>query len=253
MQFDLNFFISFVVKPPPALLMGLVITIVAAVVSQFFGVILGGLLAIAGLSRVAFLRWANQIYIGFFRGTPVLVQLMLVYFGAPYLLNGLDLFPPSIPVLGFHLSGALVAGIVTFSLHEAAYMSEITRAGILAIDPGQTEAAKSLGMSPVLAMRRIVLPQAFRVIIPPLGNQFNVMFKTTSLLSIIAVPELFHVADAIQSATYRTFEVYLGVSIYYLVLTGVWTLIQKALEKRFARGYGRTVPRSKDEMNLTQG
>jgi polar amino acid transport system permease protein len=250
MQFDLSFFIAFVFKPPPALLMGLVITIAAAVISMFLGVILGGLLAIAGLSRIAVFRWFNQIYISFFRGTPVLVQLMLVYFGAPYLMGGVDLFPPAIPVLGFVVKGALVAGIVAFSLHEAAYMSEITRAGILAIDTGQIEAAKSLGMSPVLAMRRIVLPQAFRVIIPPLGNQFNIMFKTTSLLSVIAVPEMFHVADAIHSATYRTFEVYLGVSVYYLALTGAWTFIQQAIEKRFARGYGRTVPVTRVEKKL---
>jgi polar amino acid transport system permease protein len=165
------------------------------------GVALGALLAVAGLSRFRVLRWANQVYIAFFRGTPILVQLMLVYFGIPYLLGGYDLFPPAIPVLGFKVQGAIVAGILAFGLHEAAYMSEITRAGILSIDPGQTEAAKSLGMVPSLTMRRIILP------------------------------------DSIHAATYRTFEVYLGVSVYYLLLTAIWTLIQQRIEHRLASGY----------------
>jgi len=238
MQFNVGFFLNFVLSPPAALLHGLVITVFAAVISMSIGVVLGGLLAMAGLSRLTPLRWFNQLYIGFFRGTPVLVQLVLIYFGLPSLMGGIDLFPPAIPLFGISLSGALLAGIVAFSLHEAAYMSEISRAGILSIDTGQWEAAKSLGMTPKLTMRRIIMPQALRIIVPPLGNQFNIMFKTTSLLSVIAVPELFHVADAIQSATYRTFEVYLGVSIYYLAITAVWTIIQRWLEHRVSRGYG---------------
>jgi polar amino acid transport system permease protein len=236
-QFDATFFLTLVFTPPPALLWGLLITVVATVISMVMGVALGALLAVAGLSRFRVLRWANQVYIAFFRGTPILVQLMLVYFGIPYLLGGYDLFPPAIPVLGFKVQGAIVAGILAFGLHEAAYMSEITRAGILSIDPGQTEAAKSLGMVPSLTMRRIILPQAIRVIVPPLGNQFNAMFKTTSLLSVIAVPEMVLIADSIHAATYRTFEVYLGVSVYYLLLTAIWTLIQQRIEHRLASGY----------------
>lgn len=235
-QFDMPFFLAFVFNPPPALLRGLVITIAAAAVSLLAGATLGALLGIGGISRFRGLRIFNQLFIGFFRGTPVLVQLVLVYFGIPALLGGIDLFPAVMQFPGFTISGAIVAGVVTFSLHEAAYMSEIFRAGIQSIDTGQNEAAKSLGMPPGLAMRRIILPQALRVIVPPLGNQFNIMLKTTSLLSVIAIPELFHVADAVQSATYKSFEVYLGVSVYYLVLTGVWTLIQGQIERRVARG-----------------
>jgi polar amino acid transport system permease protein len=235
-QFDLPFFLSFVLKPPPALLHGLVITVVSAAVSLIIGAVLGALLGIGGISRFRSLQVFNQAFIAFFRGTPVLVQLVLVYFGVPALLGGIDLFPPTMQFPGFTMSGALVAGVVTFSLHEAAYMSEIFRAGIQSIDVGQTEAAKSLGMPPGMTMRRIILPQALRVIVPPLGNQFNIMLKTTSLLSVIAIPELFHVADAVQSATYKSFEVYLGVSVYYLVLTGAWTLVQREIEARIKRG-----------------
>jgi polar amino acid transport system permease protein len=237
LQFDASFFLKLVFSPPPALLWGLSITVSSTIVSMLLGIALGMLLAVAGLSRHRPLRWLNQIYIGFFRGTPILVQLMLIYFGIPYLLGGLDIFPPKVPVLGFTVPGALLAGIVTFSLHEAAYMSEIARAGILSIDSGQTEAAKSLGMTPFLTLRRIVLPQAIRIIVPPLGNQCNAMFKTTSLLSVIAVPEMFLIADSIHAATYRTFEVYLGISVYYLALTGIWTLIQRGIEARINTGF----------------
>jgi polar amino acid transport system permease protein len=230
-QFDLTFFLGFVFHPPAALLHGLWITVASTVLAMAIGVGLGILLAIAGLGRSRILRWANQVYIAFFRGTPILVQLMLIYFGVPYLI-GFDLFPPVFGVGPVLISGAMVAGVIAFGLHEAAYMSEITRAGIASIGRGQAEAAKSLGMSRALTMRKIILPQAIRVIVPPLGNQFNAMFKTTSLLSVIAVPELFHVADAIHAATYRTFEVYLGVSVYYLALTGIWTVLQRRLEAR---------------------
>ncbi len=237
MQFDFEFFVNFVFRPPSSLFYGLWITVSSTVVSMLFGSALGILLAIGGISRSVLLRAFNQGYIAFFRGTPVLVQLMLFYFGLPHLL-GVDIFPPVVQIGPLSLGGALVAGILTFTLHEAAYMSEIARAGVTAIDRGQTEAAKSLGMTPALTMRRIILPQAIRVIVPPMGNQFNAMFKTTSLLSVIAVPELLHIADAIHAATYRTFEVYLGVSLYYLALTGLWTLIQRRLENKISAGFG---------------
>ncbi|MGO4706805.1 amino acid ABC transporter permease [Microvirga sp. 2MCAF38] len=218
---------------------GLRITVSTTIVSMVIGIGLGTLLAVAGLSRRRSMRMLNGGYVAFFRGTPVLVQIMLVYFGLPYLFGGWDMFPPDIRILGiFNLSGAILAGVITFALHEAAYMSEITRAGIDSVDPGQSEAAKSLGMEPALAMRRIILPQAIPVIIPPLGNQCNAMFKTTSLLSVIAVPELFLFADSLHAATYRTFEVYLAIAVYYLLLTLAWTLIQYVIEWRLGRRYG---------------
>ncbi|MGI4814499.1 MAG: amino acid ABC transporter permease [Janthinobacterium lividum] len=243
MNFDVGYFLHLLFHPPTALLRGLLLTTGSAIASMILGMMLGTLLALGGLSKSILLRAVNQIYIGFFRGTPILVQLMLVYFGLPYLMGGIDLFPQEIAFGFLNVSGALLAGVIVFGLHEAAFMSEITRSGIEAVDVGQTEAAKSLGMTPWLTFSRIVFPQAFRTILPPLGNGFNAMFKTTSLLSTIAVPELFHVADAIQAASYRTFEVYLAVSVYYLVLTGVWTIVQKLIERRTNRSIRSTSTR----------
>lgn len=238
-QFDVDFFLRFVFQPSPALLSGLVITVVVAILAQLTGTILGSLSALAGMSRLGVLRALSGTYVWFFRGTPLLVQLFLIYFGTPYLLGGFDLFPREISIGFLDLRGAILAGYVALSINEGAYMSEIVRAGILSVDPGQTEAAKSLGMTYGLTMRRIVLPQALRVIVPPLGNEFNNMLKTTSLMSIIAVEELFRVAQAANSATFKSFEAYFGVALYYLVLTTIWSTIQGVIERRLGASTGR--------------
>ena len=200
-QFDLDFFLNFVFHPSPALIGGLAITIYVSIIAQTIGVILGVLSALAGMARNPILRGISGIYVWFFRGTPLLVQLFLVYFGTPYLL-GVDFFPRDVVIGPLELRGAVLAGIVALSINEGAYMSEIVRAGIQSVDHGQTEAAKSLGMTYRLTMSRIVLPQAARVIVPPLGNEFNNMLKTTSLLSVIAVEEIFR----IRSASRTTFK-----------------------------------------------
>ncbi|MGZ6269009.1 MAG: amino acid ABC transporter permease [Candidatus Limnocylindrales bacterium] len=231
-QFDLNFFLNFVFQPSPALIGGLAITIYASVIAQASGVVLGILSALAGMARNRFLRTISGFYVWFFRGTPVLVQMSLVYFGTPYLLGGIDLFPNHVLLGPLDLKGAVLAGIVALSVNEGAYMSEIVRAGILSVDPGQTEAAKSLGMTYRLTMSRIVLPQALRVIIPPLGNEFNNMLKTTSLMSVIAVEEIYRVAQSANSATFKSFEAFFGVALYYLLLTTIWSWIQGRIERR---------------------
>ncbi|MGI4815123.1 MAG: amino acid ABC transporter permease [Janthinobacterium lividum] len=244
-QFNMDFFLKFVFSPPSTLLQGLVLTVVAAILAQVLGTLIGTLLAVGSLSKRLPPRAFNQIYIWFFRGTPVLVQLVLIYFGLPYLV-GFDLFPPLLHIGPVSMSGALLAGILAFGLHEGAYMSEITRAGLAAIDRGQTEAAQALGMSPALTLRRIVLPQAIPIIVPALGNQFNNMLKTTALLSVIGVAEMFRVAEQLQSATFYTFEVYFGISIYYLMLTAVWTLMQMCIEKWLAKSTRSHVRRAHD-------
>jgi polar amino acid transport system permease protein len=238
LHFDLDFFLNFVFQPSPALIGGLAITIYASVIAQFVGVILGIFSALAGMARNRVIRSISNFYVWFFRGTPLLVQMFLVYFGTPYLL-GVDLFPPNVDAGFISLRGAVLAGIAALSINEGAYMSEIVRAGILSVDPGQTEAAKSLGMTYGLTMRRIVLPQALRVIIPPLGNEFNNMLKTTSLMSIIAVQEIFRVAQATYGVTFKAFESFLGVAVYYLVLTTIWSLIQSAIERRLGASTAR--------------
>ena len=239
-QFDPDFFLKFVFQPSPALIGGLAITIYASVIAQAAGVVLGTLSALAGMARNPLLRAISGVYVWFFRGTPLLVQMFIVYFGTPYLLGGIDLFPRDVIFGVVSLRGAVLAGIVALSINEGAYMSEIVRAGIMSVDPGQTEAAKSLGMTYRLTMSRIVLPQALRVIVPPLGNEFNNMLKTTSLMSIIAVEEMFRVAQTANSATFKTFEAYFGVALYYLALTTIWSTIQGRIERRLGAGTSRS-------------
>lgn len=136
--------------------------------------------------------------------------------------------------LGFVvIPGNIQAGIVALSLNEGAYMTEIVRAGILAVDHGQTEAAKSLGMTYFKLMRRVILPQAVRVIVPPLGNEFNAMLKNTTLLSVIGVPEMMQVTGTQISATFRSFELLSVVALYYLTLTTLWGFAQGAIDRRF--------------------
>ena len=239
MHFDVDFFLNFVFQPSPALIGGLAITIYASIIAQGVGVVLGVLSALSGMARNRGLRLISGVYVWFFRGTPVLVQIFLVYFGTPYLLGGLDLFPNHLQAGWLDLKGAVLAGTVALAINEGAYMSEIVRAGILSVDPGQTEAAKSLGMTYRLTMSRIVLPQALRVIIPPLGNEFNNMLKTTSLMSAIGVEEIFRVATGAASASFKPFEAYFGVALYYLALTTIWSLIQGRIERRLGASTAR--------------
>lgn len=208
-------------------------TIYISIAAQFFGVLLGLIAALMRMSRLWLLRLASGIYVLILRGTPVIVQIFFVYFGANLLL-GVDLFPRTVNFGLFHLNGAAFAGIVALAINEGAYMREIIRAGIDAIDKGQMEAAKSLGMPHRLAMRRIVLPQAARVIVPPLGNEFNNMMKTTSLLAFIGVYELFQDADIRYSTTFKPVEYFAAVAFWYLVLTTVWSVIQAQIERKLA-------------------
>jgi polar amino acid transport system permease protein len=247
LHFDVDLFLKFIFQPSPALIGGLAITIYASVVSQVFGVVIGIFSALAGMARNRILRTISGFYVWFFRGTPLLVQMFIIYFGTPYLF-GIDLFPNDVHLGFLSLRGSVLAGIVALSINEGAYMSEIVRAGILSVEPGQTEAAKSLGMTYGLTMRRIVLPQALRVIIPPLGNEFNNMLKTTSLMAVISVTELFRVAQGVYAVTFKPFEVFLGVAVYYLALTTIWTLIQGMIERRL----GASTTRSEAAPSLRQ-
>ena len=206
-------------------------TVYIAVVSQVIGVILGLFAALMRMSRLWPLRALSGLYVLLFRGTPLLVQIFFVYFGANLLL-GFTLIPNSLDFGIFRLDGAVVAGIVALWLNEGAYMREIIRAGIDAIDRGQTDAARSLGMTYRLAMQRIVLPQAARVIVPPLGNEFNAMLKNTSLVFSIGVYEMFSDAEIRYSTTFKPVEFFGAVAIWYLVLTGVWTVIQAQIERK---------------------
>jgi polar amino acid transport system permease protein len=209
----------------------LLATISIAIVAQLLGIALGLLSALAGLSRLRPVRLLSAAYVLLIRGTPLIVQIFFIFFGAN-LFFGFNLFPREVAIAGLTISGAVLAGITALAVNEGAYMSEIIRAGILAVDPGQMEAALSVGMTRPLAMRRIVLPQAARVIVPPLGNEFNGMIKNTSLLAFIGVYELFFDAEVHYSTTFQPVEYFLAVAFWYLVLTTIWSLIQARIERR---------------------
>ena len=208
-------------------------TVYIAVIAQVMGVLLGLLAALMRTSKVWPFRWLSGFYVLIFRGTPLLVQIFFVYYGANLML-GFTLIPNTLHLGLFSLDGAIVAGILALGVNEGAYMREIIRAGIDSIDRGQMEAAKSLGMRYTLAMRRIILPQAARVIVPPLGNEFNNMLKTTSLVFTIGVYEMFSDAEIHYSQTFQPVEYFLAVAFWYLVLTGVWSLIQASIERRLS-------------------
>jgi len=190
-------------------------------VAMALAIILGFGGALAALSRYRALRWLAQGYLGFFRGVPVLVQIVFWYNALPVLTNNAINLP------------ALIAGTIALGLNEGAYMTEIIRSGLISVDPGQREAARALGMTKAKAMRRIVMPQALKVIIPPTGNQFIAMLKTTSLLFAIAVPEIFSTGTNIYSQNFKYFEVLFVVSIWYLALTALLTALQKVIERYF--------------------
>jgi polar amino acid transport system permease protein len=223
--------------PNDVFLRALWTTVYIAVTAQILGVVLGLIAALMRMSKIAPLRWLSGFYVLIFRGTPLLVQIFFIYFGVNLLFGpgfffGHDLIPTTANFGLFKLDGAIIAGILALGINEGAYMREIIRAGIDAIDKGQMEAARSLGMTHGLAMRRIVLPQAARVIVPPLGNEFNAMLKNTSLVFTIGVYEMFSDAEIQYSTYFLPVEYFGAVAIWYLVLTTVWTLIQSRIERK---------------------
>jgi polar amino acid transport system permease protein len=224
---------SRILDPDHTFLAALGRTIYISIAAQFFGVVLGLGAALMRMSRLWPLRLLSGLYVLIFRGTPVIVQIFFVYFGTNLLL-GATVIPNTVDLALFTLDGAVLAGIVALAINEGAYMREIIRAGIESIDKGQMEAARSLGMTHGLAMRRIVLPQAARVIVPPLGNEFNTMMKTTSLLAFIGVYEIFMDADVHYSNTFLPVEYFLAVAFWYLVLTSAWAIVQAQIERKLA-------------------
>ncbi|MFM9592173.1 amino acid ABC transporter permease [Streptomyces scabiei] len=229
--FDWPFFWHYLLSPSGIFLEGLWRTVYISVVAQTLGVLFGLVIALAQRSRFAGLRWCGRTYVWLIRGTPLLVQLVLVYNGLAA--AGVYRFT-DVQVGGLVLLGVVQAAVLTLAVNEAAYMAEIIRAALDAIDRGQTEAAQALGMTPSLTMRVVLLPQALRIVVPPLGNEFNLMMKSTSLLSVIGLQEMFLTAQSINSATFKTFEIFLVAACYYLALTTVWSFVQRFIERRLA-------------------
>jgi polar amino acid transport system permease protein len=227
-------------------LRGVVVTLELTVIAMVTGVLIGVILAVMRLSPNKLLSSSAWLYIWFFRGTPVLVQLTFWYVGISYLYPHLTLgvpFGPSLVTLNSTtLVTSFMAGALGLSLNEGAYMSEIVRAGIISVDDGQTEAAASLGMTKGLTMRRIVLPQAMRIIIPPTGNETISMLKTTSLVSVISGVEVFQATQNISNSNYEVVPLLVVASIWYLFFTSVLTVGQFYIERYYARGASRALP-----------
>ncbi|UGU30931.1 amino acid ABC transporter permease [Mycolicibacterium smegmatis] len=235
MNFDWTFFWKSLLTPSDAFLQGLVLTIVISVVAMVLATVAGLIVALMRRSRFPAVRWVAGVYIWVIRGTPLLVQLVLIYTGLAA--AGLYQFH-DVSLLGLSVKAALQAAIIGLMINESAYIAEIIRAGLDSVPKGQFEAAASLGMKPVKVMRWIIVPQALRVMVPPMGNSFNGLMKTTSVLSVIGVSEMFLVTQSISSATFHTFEIFIVAAIYYLALTTIWTFIQAGIENRLARQLG---------------
>jgi polar amino acid transport system permease protein len=228
-----------------SVVLGALGTVVLTVLAMVIGIALGVILALMRLSPNPVMSVVSWFYIWFFRGTPLLVQLFF-WWNLPLILPHVGIGIPFTSV-GWHadtvtLISPFIASILGLGLNEGAYMAEVVRAGIISVEQGQTEAAQALGMSRLLVMRRIVLPQAMRVIIPPTGNETISMLKTSSLASITTFGELFRTAQEISSFNYRIVELLIVVSIWYLSFTSILTVGQYYLERYFARGATRQLP-----------
>lgn len=211
--------IDLIIRSFPLLLMGAGITIQITALSVGFGLLIGMFIGIARLSTLAPLRLVAAIYVNFFRGTPLLVQIFMIYFAMPIML-GTRIDP-------------FVAAVTACSINSGAYVAEIFRSGIQSIDKGQMEAGRSLGMSWAQTMRYIIMPQAFKRIIPPLGNEFIAMLKDSSLVSVIGFEELTRRGQLIIARTYGSFEIWTAVAVIYLIMTLTISRLVNYLERRY--------------------
>lgn len=212
--------LQLVLDSAPFLLKGTLFTLELSLGGMVFGLLLGFLLALMRLSRFWPLSWLSRFYVSIFRGTPLIAQLFMIYYGLPQF--GIELDP-------------IPSAMIGLSLNTAAYTSETLRAAISSIEKGQWEAAASIGMNSWQTLRRVVLPQAARTALPPLGNSFIGLVKDTSLAATIQVPELFRQAQLVTSRTLEVFTMYLAASVIYWVLATVLSFLQNRLEDRVNR------------------
>ena len=215
----MNLDFSVVFKVLPLLLEGAAVTIEITALSVGFGFIIGMLVGVARLAKMRPLKWLAMIYIDFIRGTPLLVQIFLIYFALP-MITGTRIDP-------------FFAAITACSINSGAYIAEIFRAGIQSIDKGQIEAGRSLGLNWFQTMRYVVMPQAFKRVIPPLGNEFIAMLKDSSLVSVIGFEELTRRGQLIIAKTYSSFEIWMAVAILYLIITLTISRLVAYLERRY--------------------
>ena len=215
----MNFDWSLIIDNLPLLLQGALVTIEITVLSVGCGFFVGMLVALANLSNFKLIRLLARCYVDIIRGTPLLVQIFLIYFALPMII-GQTINP-------------LVAAVTACSINSGAYVSEIFRAGIQSIDKGQMEACRSLGLSWAQTMRYIIMPQAFKAIIPPLGNEFIAMLKDSSLVSVIGFEELTRRGQLIIAKTYASFEIWGTVAVIYLIMTISISQLVAYLERKY--------------------
>ena len=202
-------------------------TIIISLVSLVIGFVLGLLICLMKMSKIKILKWPASAYVQILRGTPLFVQIFIIYFGLPQL--GIQF-----PDIG-SFSSDFVSGAFALSINSSAYIAEIFRSGIQAVDKGQMEASRSLGLGYVDAMRYVIVPQAVKNVLPALANEFITLVKESSIISVIGVQELMFKAGIVRTALYRPFEPYIMAAIMYLVMTTVLSLLVGLLEKKLAQ------------------
>jgi len=222
---------SFIFEYYPYYITGTKNTIILAAFTVFFGVILGVLLALMKLSKIGPLRYIATAYIEFIRGTPLLVQISIIFYGLSYV--GISF--PEVPAFGDDFP-RFMAGVTALSINSSAYVAEIIRSGIQAIDKGQMEAARSIGMPHRMAMQYIILPQAIKNILPALGNEFVVVIKESSIVMVIGISELMYNADVVRGTTFNPFGPLLFAALIYFVLTFTTSKLLGVAERRMRAG-----------------
>jgi polar amino acid transport system permease protein len=221
----------------PVIVNGIINTVVMAVLAMALGIVLGVVVAVMRLSPNPVLKSVAAGYTWLFRGTPLILQLLLWF--------NLALVFPTLGIPGLWSGRAVdimtpfLSALLGLGINQGAYTSEVVRAGMLSVDAGQYEAAQAIGMGRIRALRRIILPQAMRVILPPLGNEFIGMVKATSLASVIQYPEVLHSAENIYYANSRVIELLIVAGLWYLLVVSILTPLQMLLERYFARGGAR--------------
>lgn len=221
MQRLLEFNWAGVIEFIPQLMTGLYYTLLISVVGLAIGFVLGAITGLGRISRFKVIYGIATVYIEIIRGTPVLVQAIWIYFALPLIIQ--------------YTLPSVVAGIIVIALNSGAYIAEIVRGAVQSVEKGQTEAGRSLGLSSRATMRHVIWPQAFRRMIPPLGNQFIISIKDTSLLSVILVPELIFQGRQIAANYFNAVEIYTTVAVFYLAITLSLSMVLRVTEKRLER------------------
>ena len=220
----------------PLFLKGMGVTVIVALIAAMISFVVGLVVAVLRVTPSGGLRVIAASFTEFFRNTPLLVQVMAFYFGLPRI--GIRL---KFDFLGISISDSLASGTLALGLYTGAFVSEAIRAGLLAVPKGQGEAARSLGFSILQTLRLIVIPQAVRMVLPPLGNLYSAMLKNSAILSYVGVADLMYQADYLNNRTFRTFEVLLAVIVFYLMLTLPMAALVHWLERKFNPLRARTL------------